>query len=131
MKYLELTTDALTLRAGSETTFDGLSDDALLERISHAQALREMRLDLQDALSLTPGDDTALDYVTETHSDRLQLALCYKALQLYYLSIDEGEGSQSRAKAKEFAGRYNQIKATFCRMSGARVSSAQFMRIQR
>ena len=132
MTYDDLVADFILMRSGNEDTLsvDDFNDSELAALMKPAAKL-EMKLDLEDALSIDPDDSDSLDAVVTDHSARLTTALAYKQLQLFYQQIDEGEGSKAHSRMQVYETRYLQMKKTFPKLNAEIVSSTQFVRILR
>lgn len=134
MTYETLTADVDLMRAGND---DVLSEekynDATLLLLHKTAAKIEMKLDIEQALSIEYDDDgTTLDGVTDKHSTRLSRALSFKQLCLFYQKNDTGADTKNRVRWEMYQKLYNRERLQFgslsLTVSGANVDSVQIWR---
>ncbi len=133
MTYDNLTAEISLLRTGNDDVLSVAAyDDASLLLLNKVAAKLEMQLDLQAALQIETDDTTTLDEVADAFETRLQRALSYKQLALFYQRHDAGADSKNRLRWDLYNRLYNQEKALFSGLTAdapsASVSSTIFYR---
>lgn len=115
MTYSALTANIDIMRSGNEDVLNptAYSDAALLDLYKDAAKL-EMKLDIEQALSIAYDDDgTTLDDATDKNAVRLERALAFKQLCLFYQKNDAGEQTKNRARWDLYRSLYERERIGF------------------
>ena len=130
MTWEELKANVDFLKSGNQDMLQSMTDEEI-QNMYLEVAKSEMQLDIETSLSLVPNDTVALDAITDKHLQRVQNALAYKQLQLFYKDNEEGEGSRSRERLKYYTKEYATLKETFIRLKLESVATLSCFRINR
>ncbi len=121
------------LRGSNTELFASYTDSQLLE-LERAEALRELRLDIEAECGIQPNEPYALDTIATIHEERLRKSLGLKQLIRFYRSLNESavEGSQAFYRLALYVKEYQEAKRMFkyltFRNIGAMVRIEQVMR---
>jgi hypothetical protein len=111
----QLTANIDIMRSGNE---DMLSpeeyDDETLVALNKKGAKVEMKLDIEQALSIEyDNDGSTLDDVTDRNVTRLSRALAFKQLSTYYQREDNGENTITRIRWQLYKSLYERERLLF------------------
>lgn len=115
MTYSALTANIDIMRSGNEDVLNptAYSDAALLDLYKDAAKL-EMKLDIEQALSIAYDDDgTTLDDATDKNAVRLERALAFKQLCLFYQKNDAGAETKNRIRWDLYRSLYERERVGF------------------
>lgn len=113
MTYTTLTADTDIMRAGNEDVFKDFNNEDL-EALYYSAAKIEMKLDIEQALSIEYDDDgSTLDDTVTMHQVRLQRALAFKQLSLYYQRFDTGAETKNRSRWELYVKLYERERSQF------------------
>lgn len=115
MTYSALTANIDIMRSGNEDVLNptAYSDAALLDLYKDAAKL-EMKLDIEQALSIAYDDDgSTLDDATDKNAVRLERALAFKQLCLFYQKNDAGAETKNRVRWDLYRSLYERERIGF------------------
>ena len=111
--WTTLTSTAILLRTGNNDVFVYKTDDELIN-LNLEAAKNELLYDLYSGCGIDYADTNGvIQLILERHEWRLQEALSYKQLALYYQEIQEGEGSKSYVRWKYYLKEYEKEEQDF------------------
>jgi len=130
MTWATFAVTAAQMRAKEPGILDKMSDVDVIA-LYQVQAKTEMLFDLLDAAGVTDSTSSSIETILTDHEARLQEALCYKQLSLYYGSLGGEIGSLNRYKHENYANKYQLASRAFGNMVFSGLPKTDFMTFTR
>ncbi len=111
----QLTANIDIMRSGNEDMLSPAEyDDETLLGLNQKGSKAEMKLDIQQALSIEyDNDGSTLDDVTDRKTAQLSRALAFKQLCIFYQVQDDGEGTKIRIRWEMYRKLYERERLLF------------------